>query len=181
MYVVVIEAPEPLVELDLAKKHLREDGDDWDDLIEAYIAAVSSHIDGPEGWLGRSVGEQLLELRADALCGPVLLPYGPVTAVEGFDYMGPDGTELSLAEVSYVLEAANVSPAYGSSWPSVRGDAGCVRIQYRAGYASPPKPIQVAVLMIVGELFANREESTAEIKISGPAEALLAPYRCWWP
>lgn len=179
MPVVVIEPPEPLVELELAKQHLRVDGDDSDQLIRAYIAAVSEHIDGPEGWLGRSVGAQQLELQTDALSGSVLLPYGPILAVESVAYIDLSGAGATLPADAYVLDAGEISPAFGGSWPDVRRDS--VRIRYRAGYAAPPKPIVVATLLIVGELYQGREDSSAEIPIDGPAAALLNPYRCWWP
>lgn len=181
MHVVVIEAPGPLVELELAKQHLRVDGGDSDSLISAYIAAISAHIDGPEGWLGRSVGNQLLELRTDTLCGLIVLPYGPAAAIEAITYIDPDGASVTLPPVSYVLDGDSVDLAYGKAWPRVRGDRGGVRIRYRAGYESCPRPIEIAALLLLGELYDRREDSSAEIKIDGPAAALLNPYRCWWP
>src|SRR5579875_4153338 len=66
MFVAVITPPEPLVELDLAKQHLRVDDGDSDDLINAYIAAAQANIDGPGGWLGRAIGLQTLEVRLDS-------------------------------------------------------------------------------------------------------------------
>lgn len=181
MYVVVVTEPEPLVSLELAKKHVRCDHDEDDDLLEAYIAGVSAAIDGPGAYLSRCVGRQLLELRSDRLCESMLMPYGPVSEIERFEYTSPEGAEVTVEADDYALVDPYISPPYGSSWPAVRLSRGSVRIRYWAGYESIPKPIVTAALLLVGELYANKEDSSATIAIDGPAAALLQPYLCWWP
>jgi len=184
MRVVVTAPPEPVVDVELAKAHLRVDGDGEDTLIEAYVAAATAHLDGPAGWLGRAIGEQTLELRCGRFCNPLPLPYGPVQSVESVKYIDTNGAEQTADEALYVLNGNSVGLTYRSSWPSLRGDVEGVRVEYVAGYApgEVPAPIIAAILLMTGDLFASRESTgqvTAAINMSTTVEALLAPYRIW--
>lgn len=195
MSVVVITPPAPLVDLGLAKLHLGVDAGDRDALITAYIAAASAHIDGPGGWLGRSIGVQTLEARLDRFdCDLVRLHSGPLISVLSVKYDDSDGVEQTLAGDAYSLDPRGVLAAYGTTWPAARLRAGSVRVRYVAGHVadatadplvpSIPAPITAAVLLMVGDLFANRETAVtgtiaASIPMSTTVENLLAPYRVW--
>ena len=69
--------------------------------------------------------------------------------------------------------------------PAVRGRAGDIRIQWRAGYEAGkvPAPIRHAILLMVSHLFNNRDAvtTTAAQPATLPlgVEALLSPYRVW--
>lgn len=183
MSVVVVTPPAHGIDLALVKLHLREESDDYDQLISAYIDAAVSHIDGPGGWLSRSIWAQTLELRQNTFSGPVRLPYGPVQSVTSVKYVDGDGTEQTLAADQYLLtNDGEVALAHGASWPSLRGDAEGVRIRYAAGFAALPSSVQSAVMLMVGDLYANREtvgEVTGQIQMSTTVQALLGPYRAW--
>ncbi|MCR5874369.1 head-tail connector protein [Phenylobacterium sp. J426] len=201
MGVVVITPPEPLIDLDTAKTHLRVDLADTDDdaLIAAYVAAASAHIDGPGGWLGRAIGPQTLELRLSAFesarCDTIDLPYQPIIDVVSVKYLDASGVEQTLTADTYeVTEGYVLRPAYNTRWPAARERADAIRIRYRAGYAADPDadelqaavpaPIAAAVLLMTGDLYANRETGVvgtvaADVQMSTTVEALLAPYRIW--
>lgn len=203
MGVVVISPPEPLVDLALAKKHLRVEEDETGDdaLIAAYIAAASSHIDGPGGWLGRAIGPQTLELRRSAFAdgdgSDIALPYSPVIDVLSVRYLDDAGVLQTVDPAAYEVTRGNVlAPTFNSVWPVARRAADTVRIHYRAGYvedpeadpliAAVPPAITAAVLLMVGDLYANRETGvvgtvSADVKMSTTVDALLAPYRTWTP
>lgn len=87
MHVVVIEPPENVVSLEEARRaRAFTEGDD-DEYVEELLEIAQSEIDGPGGWLGRSIGMQTLkativagdeffaDVRADRL------PYQPVTEI----------------------------------------------------------------------------------------------------
>lgn len=183
MSVFVVAPPDPDIDLELVKTHLRVEDDDDDVLIEAFIAAACAHIDGPQGWLGRCIWSQTLELRQNVFCGPIRLPYGPVTEIVSVKYVDSAGAEQTLAEAGYVLLTDGaVDLAHGASWPSHRGDAEGVRIRYVAGFETLPPAILSAVLLMVGDLYLNREtvgEVTGQIQMSMTVQALLAPFRNW--
>ncbi|WP_341020693.1 head-tail connector protein [Brevundimonas diminuta] len=185
MPVVVVTPPAGLVSYPLAKKHLRlEETDDSEkDLIEAYIAAATAWIDGPTGWLGRTVLSQTLELRCNTFSGADVLPYGPATEIVSVKYISPAGIEETLDADRYEIVAGGLSLKEGASWPSLRGDAEGVRVQYQSGGDTAPASIQQAVLLLIGQWFRNRMAvNTGNLSVTEMpfgVEALLAPFRTW--
>lgn len=187
MNVRVIQPPAALVAMDVVKRHLVVDHADDDVLIEAYLAAVCAHIDGPDGWLDRAIGLQTLELTLDDFCGgAVRLPLPPAAEVQAITYIDADGVEQAMDDEAWVLVgiASNrptIEPAYGATWPTPRASRGAVKITYRAGYQTTPPAIVAAVLLMVGDLYANRETvapgGVAAIPMSASAARLLAPLR----
>ncbi|APR51994.1 phage gp6-like head-tail connector protein [Sphingomonas koreensis] len=188
MRVVVVTPPiDPVVTLDIAKQHLRIDGNDDDALISAMVAAVTNHLDGPEGWLGRALGVQELEARFDktSFGRYVRLPFEPVLELTAVEYLdgGDVIVQADLADFELLgaklVPADTVFPWEVGSW---RREA--VRVRYRAGYETLPAAINAAILLMVGDLYANRESvitgpSAAAIAIpmSTTVEALLTPFR----
>ncbi|MDB5458147.1 MAG: hypothetical protein JWP92_3732 [Caulobacter sp.] len=180
MAVVVITPAGSLVELTAVKEHLNILFDDDDALLEGLIAAVSDHLDGPDGWLGRAVGLQTLEwwLPAFPRLGPLLMPFGPLVDIVSVKYDAIDNSELTWSAGDYRVHGGRLLPGFGRSWPTARCDPLAVRIQFRAGFEETPPAVRVAVMMIVAELYAAREPVTAaqlaERPKSGPVQMLLA-------
>jgi len=183
MSVVVVTPPTPGIDTDLVKAHLRVDHADDDALIDAFVASAVGHIDGPAGWLGRCIWPQTLELRQDALCGSVRLPYGPVTGVTSVETVDVDGVEQTMSAEDYVLtNAGDLVLAHKAVWPPLRGDTEGVRIRYVAGFAVLPPAVLTAVLLMVGDLYQNRETTGADgaaILMSMTVQNLLAPFKIW--
>lgn len=180
MSVLVITPPAALVSLEDAKRHLRVTTNDEDALITSYVAAASSWIDGPGGWLARSIGEQVLEYRCDGFSFCDRLPYGPVIAVTEIQYVEPDGTEAILGEDVYDVAAGGVVLRHGAAWPSLRGDTEGVRVRYQAGEAAVPAQVRQAILLLVGQWYRNRMSvvvGTISSALPFGVEALLAPLR----
>ena len=189
MRVVVVAAPELPVTWEEAKVHLRLDGDDEKVLVEALIAAAAAHIAGPDGWLGRSIGAQMLEARFDLTAvgrQPFMLPFGPVLEITSIQYLNAAGVEQTADKADIVLAGSEVSPR-GGLYPwdggSIEREAG--RIQYRAGYDEVPAPIKAAILMMVGDLYRFRTTASdmnvtaTAIPMSTTVNALLQPYRVY--
>lgn len=194
MRVLVITPPDPVVTLEQAKAHLKVDADDEDVLIEAYVAAATGHIDGPDGWLGRALGAQVLEARCDAGCGSVIrLPFRPIIELVSVSYLDGSGVEQMADLDAFDLRGCDLAPV-ASSWPWAAGSsrAEAVRVRYRAGYPDDPSgseprstlppAIRAAILLMIGDLYRNR--STASIGLSAgmvpmstTVENLLAPFR----
>ena len=187
MHVRVTSAPEAVVDLVSAKDHLGIDHNDHDDLIDAYVAAATGHLDGPDGWLGRALGVQTLEARLDAFpCGEILrLRYPPFVDVTSIKYDDEDGVEQTLDPENYdVFDPLGVQLAVDCEWPAARVRKGAVRVTYEAGYTELPKAIRAAILLMVGDLYANRETVvngtiSSKIQMSTSVEALLGPFRKW--
>lgn len=189
MRVFVVEPPAPVVTWEEADRHLQLDGDvSQQALVEGFIAAATGHIDGPDGWLGRAIGVQTLEARFDLFeCGrhAARLPYPPALELVSVQYRGADDVLRDGAVIDFELLGEVLVPA-GMSFPweggSLRREA--VRVRYRAGYETLPSAIRAAILLMVGDLFANRETvvtgsgaGAVSVPMSTTVEALLRPFR----
>lgn len=74
----------PIATIAEAKKQARVDGDDEDDLIQTYLDAATSWVDGFDGVLGRCVMSQTWQASAEEVaCG--LAPPDVVSQVDNED------------------------------------------------------------------------------------------------
>ena len=187
MSLSLVTAPtaEP-VTLQEAKDHLRVDGTDEDTLISALITAAREHVDGRDGWLGRAICTQTWDCSFDAFPadGLLYLPLAPVQSITSVKYIDPDGVQQTFSSSNYALGAdldwsPRVVLGWGKSWPSIRAVPDAVTVRIVAGYASVPKPICQAILLLIGHLYENREASSSVAMHEVPfsVSALLAPYR----
>lgn len=183
MRVLVTTPPVPFVSLAEAKAHLTVDYEHEDALITALIAAACAHIDGPEGWLGRSIGQQTLELQRCGFPTWFDLPYPLVTAVTSIVYDDADGAEQTLDDSIYRVYGSVIARAPSASWPATENAQESVRVTYEAGYEQIPAPIKQAVLLMVGDMFKHRESTQIgainDVPMSMTVDRLLAPYRVW--
>lgn len=146
------------------KSHCRVDGDAENGLLQLYLDAAISRIDGPSG-IGRCMVTQSWVLSLDEFPsgGAVNLALGPVSSVTSVTYRDADGAMQTVSPVDYVLDATEweawVKPAYGKSWPSVQKTAGAVLIEFVAGSdpGEVPALLKAAVLLLAGHFYANRE------------------------
>lgn len=195
----IIEAPaaEP-ISIDEARAHLEaqryeeSDVDPLDDAkIEGWISAAREHC---ENFLGLSLATCTLEIALDQFplstspTGlPIELPMGPVREIIFVSWSDESDGELDAAD--YVLDdfaqPSRLRPT-GAAWPAIAASPNAVRIRYVAGYGVDtdggeplPKAIRAAMLLILGHLYRNREDSTEAAMISIPngAEALMRPLR----
>lgn len=174
------------VSLAEAKAHLRVDHDEDDVVIEAYIAAAVDHLDGWTGILGRCLVEQTWQQDFEAAC-PVLLPLGPIIEVVSVSFTDAAGAPVTVDPEDYNLKV----DAGGRARVEFASDvllSGPIRITYKAGYpittgdepaSTVPPAIKVAIMLMVGNWYENREavsdKGLAELPFG--ASVLLAPYR----
>lgn len=154
---------EALLPLELCKTHLRVDGDDDNDLIEALRDAsiefveryCSLRLRESPGQVWRAEGFPSSDLR------PLVLGMGPVTAVTGVKWLGVAGADVPGEPASFrVSTSGDLLPAIGARWP--RDVGGAIEITFTAGYpegAAPPT-LLTAARMFLGHLYKNREAVT---------------------
>lgn len=171
------------VSVDEAREHCRIDYDDEDALLAAYITAAREYAETvTRRTLISSTWDHTLD-RFPAGGGAIRLPFPPLIEVEGVYYIDPDGETQTLDPGAYQWDARQepglVMPAPGYSWPATRRMPGAVWIRYRAGYPNGviPGGVRVAILLMVGHWFANREAVTIG---SAPHEVPLAVDRLLW-
>jgi len=183
MRVTVVEAPEPVVSFAEAAARLRLDSSEQAD-VEAMIATATDMFDVENGWLGRAIGEQTLELRCDSFTGPsgaLKLPFPPIAALVSVKYLDRDGVEQMVPTGDCDLMGEELHPAHGKAWPATLARREAVRIQYSAGYDVVPPAIKGAILLAVGDMYRFRESlaltTVDALRSAGSIANLLATIR----
>ncbi|TCP36545.1 head-tail connector protein [Sphingomonas sp. BK235] len=196
MRVVVVTPPEPVVSLKEAKDHLRVRHSAEDALITGMVAAATQLLDGPAGDFGRALGVQTLEARfgLPPHGAPLRLPYPPLIEVLSISYLDHNNQVVAADLADFIVDGSELTPE-GSSfvWEggSLRSDA--VRIRYRAGYpddtsgdepkSTLPAAVRAAILLMVGDLYRNRDTVTPVQAISIPmsttVDRLIEPLRVY--
>lgn len=178
-------APAAVIDVEEARRHLRVDHHDDDLLIASLVAAATAHLDGWAGILGRALGTQTWRVDLPDFCDRMRLPLVPVASVTSVKYSDTANVEQTVSSSIYRLTAdaigSFVERVSGQSWPAVYDRPDAVRITFVAGEATVPAPIKAAILLMVGDLYANRETvaaaNVAAVPMSATVDALLAPYR----
>jgi len=181
------------VSLDETKVHLRLDpsvGNAEDSHVSALIAAATSEL---EEFTRRRFMPQTWEDHLDGFADEMVLEVSPVASVLSVSYVDVEGSVQTLDTSVYSVSSqsgdnprrAIVRLAYGQAWPATRDEPESVRIRYVAGYANAaavPAPLRAAILLRVGDLYSNRED-TVTGTIASPlprgAELLARPFRLW--
>ncbi len=99
----------------------------------------------------------------------------------------PQVLDPSLYTVGYDAEPATLTPNFGTWWPATLPNTpNAVQVTYTAGYgntpAAVPSDLQLAILMLAGHWYENREATVLPTTGTGPMEiplgvqALLSPY-----
>lgn len=171
------------VSLNEAKQHIRVTADDEDTLINQLIISARQRA---EVYMKRAILTQTLEIYSDAFESYIDLPFSPVQSVVSIKYIDTDGGEQTLDAAEYSLSnkrtPAVVVEAYGKTWPTTRDQLDAVTVQYVAGWLNPasvPGPIKSAILLMVGDMYRNREDVSPEenYQLPNSADNLLYPYR----
>lgn len=198
MGVIIVTQPseEPLT-IEQCRAHLRVDpyevdssdvGTHPDDaLIMAMQSAAREHC---EAFTGLSLAQKTYELALDRFpAWAIELPAPPLVDVVSVTYADADSTVQTISPSDYVLDTYQkpgwLLPVGSSNWPSAGAFANAVKIRYVAGYGldsdSEPLPyaLRAAMLLVLGHLYANREDATEKALASIPigAEALMRPLR----
>jgi len=118
----------------------------------------------------------------------ILLEKLPVATVSSIQYVDAEGTTQTLAATGYQTDLnskdtpGRIKPAYGTSWPSTRGDTyNAVTVTFTAGYggtaASVPATYKHAISMLCAHWYENREQyvtGTIVSEIPDTLKTLLA-------
>jgi uncharacterized phiE125 gp8 family phage protein len=152
-----------------------------DTIITAYIKAARKYC---EGFQNRAYITQTWEYWLDAWPDEdyIEIPLPPLSSVTSILYYDTDDTENTLDADEYTVdtdsEPGRVFLNYGESWPSetLRPHQG-ICITFVCGYgataASVPELVTLAMLLLIGDYYENREAGKASEKTIKAVERLL--------
>lgn len=175
-------ATEPITIAEV-RQHLRLPENSTEDaLLMSLITTARSFC---ENYTRRALAEQTLEAYLDRfpVSGVIVLPCPPLRSVIEIGYKDSTGEESILPTADYLVDAdyepGRVLPAYGTIWPVFTPyPTSPIRIRFVAGYWELPVSIRLAMLLLIGHWYENREATgTASSVIDFSVHALLAPYR----
>lgn len=185
---VLVTAPAaPIVQIADARQHLRVGHAEDDQLIALHIAAATSYLDGWTGILGRALAPQVWRQDFDGFFFRNLpLPLAPVSAIVAVRWRDEAGAEQTVPADDYQLLVDSLGPCVmlkpGRAWPKPGPSLRPVSVEFACGQPPEqiPAAIRAALLLMVGDLYANRESTAARaeaVPMSTTVAALLAPFR----
>jgi len=185
----------PVIDLTLARKHLRIDADDSseDVMIGAAIDAATAYCDGRSGILNRALVAQTWTATTDrpgahvAGCASgFFLDFGPVLSVTRIERR-VNGAYVALAESAWrVIPLAGdltaIVPAQAGAWGPADADPQAWRLTFVAGYGEAadavPAPIRAAILLMMSDLFETRDAKVQANLVDNPTIARLLALDC---
>jgi len=167
-----------------AKTHLRVDIATDDTYIDTLVVSARART---EAYLRKALITQTWEYRLDWFPisdeSELLVPMLPMVSVSTIKYIDSDGDEQTWSSAEYTVDIYNhvprILPAFSFSWPTTRDQINAVTIEFVAGYGTAsdvPQDIKHAMLLLIGEMYENREESVTGTIVSAmptTAQSLL--------
>lgn len=186
----LVTAPteEPLTVQDVIDQcQMGEIPDDQRSRVSAYITAARQLL---ERRLRRQFCTATWKLYLDAMPDVIVfddkLPIKTITHVKYYNTSGVLTTLTAVTDYQTDLASeqrpARIMPAYGTTWPSVRGDTlNAVEIQFTCGYGNAlavPQSLKNGMLLLVANWFENREQAvigTIVSELPWGVEACVTP------
>jgi uncharacterized phiE125 gp8 family phage protein len=181
----------PAVTLAEAKRHLNVDIEDHDVIIQVMISAATRYVEASAGvkFITRQLRFKMDHPPTDRV---LELPGGQMVNVDGVavEYLDDDGVtqvfDQSEYQVDYDSVPGRVALTASSQWPTVgNGYIGSFVVAYNAGLAQSvdvvPPLAKMAVLLVVGHWFKNREQFTAGIVGADVEGSVRAITNVLWP
>lgn len=179
-------ATEP-VSIDEVKEFLVIEAEEvlYDQQLARFITAARMQA---EAVTGTRLVPQTVRIGASEWYDLEQLPIGPVRSVTSIAYDDTAGTEQLLAAGNWDLVGAglqsSVRRSFGAAWPATLRRQDAIRVTLEVGYDQVPGPLATAILIMVADLYAQRESFVvgtiaSKVPTSMQVENLLANYRIW--
>ena len=176
----LVSGPTEVITTAEAKTHTRVDHSNDDTYLDTLVVAARQYV---ERVTRRSIGAQTWDFFWDSFASHIEIPKPPLVSVTTVKYTDEDGTQQTATGTLYTTDADAVPGlvhlAHDQSWPSFRAIPNTIEIRAVVGSATVPKPIEQAMLLLIGHWYENREAivvGTIASQIPMAVDALLAPY-----
>jgi uncharacterized phiE125 gp8 family phage protein len=173
------------VTLTEAKAQLRLDIPDDDGLLAGYLIAAREYI---EGQIKRDLVTKTWDYVIDGTWPVrgyrqyIRLPVNPVQSVVSVKYVDDSGATQTLDPSLYTVAARTsysyITPAYDVVWNTTRRVPEAVTVRFVSGYTECPQDLKVAVMLLAGHFYENREAVSVRAVHEVPftVDALISPY-----
>lgn len=179
-------ATEP-VSIDEAKEFVVVEAEEvlYDQQLARFITAARQQV---EAVTGTRLVPQTLRCSASEWTDLEALPIGPVRSITSISYDDTSGVSQALAAANWQLIGADlqtgIRPVYGAAWPAMLRRRDSIRVTLEVGYDEVPEPVKTAILIMVADLFAQRESfvvgtASARVPSTMQVDSLLTNYRIW--
>lgn len=161
-----------------AKAHLKVEHTADDSYITALIGAATKMA---ETCTNRIFTTRTILQRLDEWPGMTIYPnVVPVISVVSIKYRDANGVLQTVPNTDY--DTDDTEPyriRTKTQWPDTNNVIGNIELTYQAGYGQSasltPEPIRHAILLIIGDMYENRQDSQRTLPTA--SEHLLNPYR----
>lgn len=197
------DADKCLVTRAQAKRQLRVDYSDEDDVIDRLIGTATAYLDGAGGILGRALLTQSWQLRLPgfqaleaprfmvpgnilatgivaAASGRLRVPLPPTATLDKIEYVDVNGVTQTLDASLYqvvpggALGVTTVLPAYNQYWPPHRLQDDAVLVTFTAGYGKGGDvPAPIAHAALL--MLTHWYEDRSAILVSSSSRAVAIP------
>lgn len=157
-------ASEPLTAAE-AKTHLRVEVSDDDTYISALIIAARKWVEemGNLCLINQTIAEKFDGFPTNG--GYIELSKSPVSSISSISYVDSNGDtqvwDSSLYQTDLTGKPARVMPIPYGTYPNYLLQLNSITVTYVAGYgatsASVPEPIKQAMLLLIADMYENRE------------------------
>jgi len=189
---IITDATEELISIADCREHLEapyygdSEIDPVDDLM--ILSRLTAARQFCEQFTGLVLARKTVEVALDEFpVGAIELPVAPVVEIVSFT-TGPGTDAVEVDSDTYTLDdyATPQRLVPVSSWPSTSKATNTIKIRLTVGYGEDsdggpalPMLLRAAMLLILGHLHENREDSTEKAMSTIPngAEKLMRPYR----
>lgn len=176
---VSTEYPVPLETL---KSQVRVDGTDEDALLEIYLSAAIAHV---ENRTGRAIAATAWYQSFDEFpAAAFIVPFGPVLSDSvTLEYVDANGSPQTIEHSELLIDANSIEArvAYApGGWPSTDGSIANVVLSWVSQPEACPPELIVAVLMLAGHWYNQRESvvvGTIVAEVPMAATALIESQR----
>lgn len=167
-YKITVPATVEPITLEEARKQLRIEpfGSPLEHPDDPYIeTCITIAREFCEQYLERALAAQTIQMALDNFPSQSIpLPLAPTVSVTSIIYVDGDDAEQTVATTVYALDDYSepnwIVLKANQRWPVSNGGANNVKILMTVGYAPEvvPAPIKAAMLLIIGNLYENRQQ-----------------------
>lgn len=185
LMVDVALADEPIsLELAWTQLALDTEGSPPESAFDAWLESVGlpAAREAAENFTGRAFGVKTYRMRAATFPDSITIPIIPLRSVE-ITYLDADSVQQSLGSGDFEIDDTGMFPIVTptATWPETDGSAGAVTVTFEVGYnpEAVPRQALLAMLLILGHMFKNREAVTDRELFTLPlgADFHLRPFR----